>query len=59
MRIHALCLVKNEAAILRQSLQAARAWCGAIYVFDNGSSDGTWEFFNKKDTSPPRGHDTR
>ncbi len=43
MRIHGLCLVKNEADILRQSLQAARAWCDAIYVLDNGSSDGTWE----------------
>ena len=43
MRIHALCLIKNEADILRQSLQAARAWCDFIYVLDNGSSDGTWE----------------
>jgi glycosyltransferase involved in cell wall biosynthesis len=43
MRIHALCLVKNEADILRQSLLAARAWCDAIYVLDNGSTDGTWE----------------
>lgn len=43
MRIHGLCIVKNEADILRQSFQAARAWCDAIYVFDNGSSDGTWE----------------
>lgn len=43
MRIHGLCLVKNEADILRQSLHAARAWCDAVYVFDNGSTDGTWE----------------
>ena len=43
MHIHGLCIVKNEADILRQSLQAARAWCDAIYVLDNGSSDGTWE----------------
>ena len=43
MRIHGLCLVKNEADILRQGLQAARTWCDAIYVFDNGSTDGTWE----------------
>src|SRR5882724_1118762 len=43
MRIHGLCIVKNEADILRQSLHAARTWCDAIYVLDNGSSDGTWE----------------
>ena len=43
MRIHGLCLVKNEADIVGQGLQAARAWCDAIYVFDNGSTDGTWE----------------
>ena len=43
MRIHGLCLVKNEADILRQGLRAARAWCDAVYIFDNGSTDGTWE----------------
>jgi glycosyltransferase involved in cell wall biosynthesis len=43
MRIHGLCLVKNEADIVRQGLQAARKWCDAIYVYDNGSTDGTWE----------------
>ena len=43
MRIHGLCIVKNEADILRQGLHAARAWCDAIYILDNGSSDGTWE----------------
>jgi len=43
MRIHGLCLVKNEADILRQGLQAARAWCDTIYILDNGSTDGTWE----------------
>ena len=43
MRIHGLCIVKNEADILGQSLQATRAWCDAIYVLDNGSTDGSWE----------------
>lgn len=43
MRIHGLCLVKNEADIIRQGLHAARTWCDAIYVYDNGSTDGTWE----------------
>jgi hypothetical protein len=43
VRIHGLCLVKNEGDIVRQGLRAARAWCDAIYVYDNGSVDGTWE----------------
>jgi glycosyltransferase involved in cell wall biosynthesis len=43
MEIHALCIVKNEADILQESLIAALHWCDHIYVFDNGSSDGSWE----------------
>jgi len=41
--IHALCLIKNEADIIVQTLQAASTWCDFIYVYDNGSTDGTWE----------------
>jgi glycosyltransferase involved in cell wall biosynthesis len=41
--IHALCLVKNEEDIIKQSLLAASRWCDWIYVFDNGSHDRTWE----------------
>lgn len=43
MRIHGLCLVKNEHDIVREGLKAARQWCDYIYVLDNGSTDGTWE----------------
>jgi len=43
MKIHGLCLVKNEADIIEQTLRAAAKWCDWIYVLDNGSSDGTWE----------------
>ena len=35
--------VKNEVDIIDQSLRAAASWCSKIYVFDNGSDDGTWE----------------
>lgn len=41
-KIHALCIVKNEADVLRETLEAA-TWADHIYVFDNGSTDGTWE----------------
>lgn len=43
MRIHALALVKNEADVIGQTLAAAAAWADAIYVYDNGSDDSTWE----------------
>jgi len=41
--IHAMCLIKNEADIIVETLQAASTWCDFIYVYDNGSTDGTWE----------------
>lgn len=43
MNIHGLCVVKNEADVIEQSLRAASKWCDRIYVLDNGSNDGTWE----------------
>src|ERR1700745_4493378 len=43
MKIHGLCLVKNEADVLQETLISALHWCDHIYVFDNGSNDGTWE----------------
>jgi hypothetical protein len=43
MKIHGLSLVKNEADVLQETLTRALHWCDHIYVFDNGSSDGTWE----------------
>lgn len=46
MRIHALCIIKNEADVIEESLRAAARWCDHIYVWDNGSTDGTWEIVN-------------
>jgi len=43
MKIFCVCLVKDEADIIAQTLTAALRWADAIYVFDNGSTDGTWE----------------
>lgn len=43
MKIHAICLVKNEADIIAQTLARAAEWCDHIYVVDNGSDDSTWE----------------
>lgn len=43
MPIHGLCLVKNEADVIAQTLHAASRWCDHIYVLDNGSDDRTWD----------------
>ena len=43
MHIHVMALVKNEADVIGQSLAAAAAWADSVYVYDNGSDDGTWE----------------
>lgn len=43
MRIFGNCLVKNEADMIIETLTAAVRWCDRIFVFDNGSTDGTWE----------------
>jgi glycosyltransferase involved in cell wall biosynthesis len=46
MKIHAFCIAKNEADILRETLISALHWCDHIYVLDNGSDDGSWELVN-------------
>ena len=43
MKIHSICMVKNEADIIEQTIKAAAKWSDFIYIFDNGSTDGSWE----------------
>lgn len=43
LKIHSICLVKNEVDIIEYCLQQASHWSDYIYVYDNGSIDGTWE----------------
>ncbi|MFI5335188.1 MAG: glycosyltransferase family 2 protein [Opitutales bacterium] len=43
MKIFGNCLVKNEADMIVETLTHAARWCDRIFVFDNGSTDGTWE----------------
>jgi len=43
VKIHGICLIKNEADIVEFTLRRALNWCDHIYVLDNGSTDGTWE----------------
>lgn len=43
MKIHGICLLKNEADIVEYSLLENARWCDFIHVYDNGSTDGTME----------------
>lgn len=47
MRIHGIMLVKDEADVVGEVVEAALGWIDAIYVFDNGSTDGTWELIHE------------
>jgi glycosyltransferase involved in cell wall biosynthesis len=43
MKFHAMLPVRDEADIIAQSLNHLLLWADAIYVFDTGSVDHTWE----------------
>ncbi len=43
MKFHALLPVRDEADIIGQSLRHLLTWADAVYVFDTGSADETWE----------------
>lgn len=43
MKLNAICMVKNEGDVIEETLLNAKQFCHRIYVFDNGSDDGTWE----------------
>lgn len=43
MRIHAICLTKNEADVIEHCLREAETWADRIYVYDGASTDGTWD----------------
>ncbi len=61
MKIYAICVEKNEADIIQYTLKRALEWADKIIVYDNGSTDGTWEIvkgFNNSKIVPFR-HDNR
>jgi hypothetical protein len=43
MNIFSICCVRDENDIVGETLEAALGWSDKIFVFDNGSVDGTWE----------------
>lgn len=42
-RIHSMCLVKNEGDIIEYCLREALKWSDNIFVYDNKSTDDTWD----------------
>ncbi len=43
MKFHTLLPVRDEGDIIQQCLKHLLSWADAIYVFDTGSVDNTWE----------------
>lgn len=54
LKIRALCVMKNEADIIEQTLSDALRWCDEIFVLDNGSDDGSWELVKTLAAADPR-----
>jgi hypothetical protein len=43
MKLNAICIIKNEVDIIADTLDYALEFCDMIYLFDNASTDGSWE----------------
>jgi hypothetical protein len=43
MGIFSICCVRDENDVVAEALDAALGWSDRIFIFDNGSVDGTWE----------------
>lgn len=43
MKIFGIAIVKNESDIIVPFLDHVRGWADRVFVYDNGSTDGTWE----------------
>jgi hypothetical protein len=54
MKIFGICLIKNEADIIAYSLNRHSEWADKIFVYDNGSTDGTWEIVNELAKTNPK-----
>jgi hypothetical protein len=54
MKLHGICLVKNEDDFVAMSLRHHLQWFDAIYVYDNGSMDRTWEIVSAMAREEPR-----
>jgi Glycosyl transferase family 2 len=42
-KVFAICVVRDEADVIEETLRAASLWADRIFVLDNGSDDETWK----------------
>jgi glycosyltransferase involved in cell wall biosynthesis len=54
MKFHVLLPVRDEADIIDQCLWHLLTWADAIYVFDSGSFDETWELVQQRSATDQR-----
>jgi hypothetical protein len=54
MRIYGICLLKNEADIVRYSFGENLRWCDRIFVYDNNSADRTMDVVRELAREEPR-----
>lgn len=54
MKLAAICLVRNEADVIAETLTHAAQFCDRIYVIDNGSTDDTWAIAQRLAGEDPR-----
>lgn len=47
MKVFGLMLVKDEADIIQHCISDALRWADALYILDNGSTDGSWEILQR------------
>src|SRR5260370_24777861 len=43
MKFHAILMTRDAIDVIDQSLAYASSWADFVYVYDTGSTDGTWE----------------
>ncbi len=53
MKIHSICLVKDESDIIGDVIEEAIKWSDYIYIYDNGSTDGTTNILKELSASYP------
>ena len=54
MKIFGICLVKNEEDIIAYALSRQSEWATKIFVYDNGSTDRTWEIVKEVALTNPK-----
>jgi glycosyltransferase involved in cell wall biosynthesis len=47
MKIFAICMVKNDGDIIEYNLTESSKWADKIFIYDNGSTDNSWEIIQE------------